>query len=1303
MNYNLNNLGSQNFEYLVQSLCKKIIGEGVSIFGAGPDGQREATFEGKAPYPSDSETWDGYWVIQAKFKNPDTKTPDFPWIKECFEKEMEGFQNKKSQGKTIPKNYLFFTNIVLTPAYEKGIKDRMNALINDYTDLIPNIHILGANDIYTFLDNNRDVATAYSSYILSGDILNYLYDNLQTTNKNRQKAFMRYLIGAFNDDYCSRMEQAGQVTENKTSIDKVYIDLTFEEEISEISEKFIKHALTAGNSNFRFSKYEKNSISPLDAIGEDTLPISNKYVLKGSAGQGKSTVCQFLAQIYRAYFLKNFSDTSFPDVEKFIDTIVKDGIDVPSCYRIPMKIELRLYSSWIIKRQQEQKTFDLITYISSIIAEKASEKFDNETLRLYLSKYSWIFFFDGLDEVPESSNRTDIMKEIEHFINIELRQADTDSVFFATTRPEGYVGEFNKVDFSHLNILPLDKNDCFSYLDKLLLSIENDDTKRKRYLKILNEAYDNKQIAFMMRTPLQATIMAILIKAGGEPPRDKYSLFKDYFDIILKREKQKGTGGILNNNQDLIESVYFLLGYELQEKASTTEGSDALISLSRMKELISITLEFNGICAGTDAHKKLLNEAYFMIVNRINFASEIKEGFIGFSIRSMQEYLASEHIVKTNNDQQLGALLKNLAKNSYWKNTFIFVVEGINKNKPYFLNNLIDTILNELNGSDISVRDLDELPSVYYGSQIAFSLLANNIFKNKPNIENKLCKHIGNYCSLQPSNEISQILHMSDNVKKELTDYILQKDSKQFTNADFAIISCLLQDNNCRKILKKLESLVADNIALQYLSIAKGNCTKPLLDVISIALNNGILLPLTTAQLAFIIDNSSLLNSEKGKNTAFKILIKLALRYDFVSVNAYNKIFNDYFNFDVEQPLCLFKDIFSVYDYSTIDGIRIHYKIPKIEQSKLDSVISIAEQFDLKGLCLILKTLNSEKIEDYLLFYHNIDSYKEEISVLGEDSLIRCNYILATIWKSLNIKGIFDESILVSSNVFQNKFEINTFDDIINEYKKDFSLYQISSFFPDQFSNFYPKIRELLSLNEIKKFPRLCRTIIYMYAYQHKSEYFSIFDDKVETINDLNSYLDEMLELLKIDCNYNYWSKYIWSLIFLNFPVKNYINFPDVTFYDPKLYNSKKYPLSFSSSDSETILNNLIKYIQITENPNAFRFLYDFILMSLEYKSLIKIDFSSLTSFNDKKIYCLIEITKAKSKEDVISNILPLLSDNEVFAYIYELSFSINLPNYFLPVYIFYLKKFRETNSFKEIKELELKIKDYITSTPVDL
>jgi len=65
--YNLDGLGPNEFERLVQALLREVIGSGTVTFGAGPDGGREATFSGKAPYPSTADRWKGSWIFQAKF------------------------------------------------------------------------------------------------------------------------------------------------------------------------------------------------------------------------------------------------------------------------------------------------------------------------------------------------------------------------------------------------------------------------------------------------------------------------------------------------------------------------------------------------------------------------------------------------------------------------------------------------------------------------------------------------------------------------------------------------------------------------------------------------------------------------------------------------------------------------------------------------------------------------------------------------------------------------------------------------------------------------------------------------------------------------------------------------------------------------------------------------------------------------------------------------------------------------------------------------------------------------------------
>ncbi len=45
--YDLTGLNSRSFEHMIQALALKIVGPGVIVFGDGPDGGREATYQGR--------------------------------------------------------------------------------------------------------------------------------------------------------------------------------------------------------------------------------------------------------------------------------------------------------------------------------------------------------------------------------------------------------------------------------------------------------------------------------------------------------------------------------------------------------------------------------------------------------------------------------------------------------------------------------------------------------------------------------------------------------------------------------------------------------------------------------------------------------------------------------------------------------------------------------------------------------------------------------------------------------------------------------------------------------------------------------------------------------------------------------------------------------------------------------------------------------------------------------------------------------------------------------------------------------
>lgn len=137
MQYDLIRLGPREFENLTQSLALRILGLGVSVFGAGPDGGREATFSGTADYPNPvppTGKWNGYGVIQAKHRSV-TNAEDSKWFVAEIKKEMSVWDNptsnRREQGQ-IPDYLIFSTNVDLSAVPGRGGIDQANSTIETY-------------------------------------------------------------------------------------------------------------------------------------------------------------------------------------------------------------------------------------------------------------------------------------------------------------------------------------------------------------------------------------------------------------------------------------------------------------------------------------------------------------------------------------------------------------------------------------------------------------------------------------------------------------------------------------------------------------------------------------------------------------------------------------------------------------------------------------------------------------------------------------------------------------------------------------------------------------------------------------------------------------------------------------------------------------------------------------------------------------------------------------------------------------------------------------------------------------------
>lgn len=232
--YDLTGLSSRSFEQMTQALAINVVGPGVVVFGDGPDGGREATFDGKlSGFPSVGESWDGYGIIQAKFCQRPKGTPkeNCEWARKQLREELAVFAEEDT-ARRIPQYYIFATNVILSAVKGKGGKDIISDVFEDFKKKIglKGYHIWDYDQICRYLDSDDDVRNAYGAWITPGDVLAKLAAKINASTPNFSQVMENFLQKEILDDHFTKLEQAGHSPENQICLEKVFIDLPASDE-----------------------------------------------------------------------------------------------------------------------------------------------------------------------------------------------------------------------------------------------------------------------------------------------------------------------------------------------------------------------------------------------------------------------------------------------------------------------------------------------------------------------------------------------------------------------------------------------------------------------------------------------------------------------------------------------------------------------------------------------------------------------------------------------------------------------------------------------------------------------------------------------------------------------------------------------------------------------------------------------------------------------------------------------------------------------------------------------------------------
>ncbi|MGW4700412.1 NACHT domain-containing protein [Streptomyces sp. NPDC004285] len=746
MKFDLYSLGPREFENLVQSIAVAELGPHVSVFGAGPDGGREATFDHLAAVKAGVE-WDGYGILQVKHKDkPAAPVDEATWLISEIRKEFKEWRESDKRNPK-PQYVIFASNVTLSPVPGTGGFDRVENVMREECEKIgvQGWMIWHSENFNRFLEINSGIRRSYAAWILPGDVLASLYEVEQKRKKEVVSAIKNFLSREVLRDRYANLDQAGTADDRTIPLADVFVDLPIslsDEFNPDIPAKCLETLISACDAGQRPDDRQLNNGMP-----------GNRFVLVGGPGQGKSTVSQLLCQLYRALLVKDTElyTRSFElrsAVDRISDLAARESLS-PRARRWPIKIPLTSLADGLAKG-----TFrSVLEYVAQRVSAVASVEVTAADMKEWLADFPWLLILDGLDEVPGSSNRNEVLSCVNEFL-LDADEVNADLLVVATTRPQGYVDEFSPKYYCHYSLLPLDKENALIYGQKLAQAKYGPSAEDKvhQLMRRLEQAAAEDSTAHLMTTPLQVTIVAVLLERMGKAPKDRYTLFADYYRVIYERELEKEgpASNLLRDRRSDIGAIHADIGLLLQTKSERSGDTESRLTRSELDVLISARLQDEGFKG--EQLQSLTAAISTAALDRLVLLVPSRSDEVSFEIRSLQEFWAADAIMNCP-ESDIPDRLRAMSVSAHWRNVLLFALGNIFE-KRKVLRDAVVTLVAELNSSSEQYGHLQR--RVLTGSRLAVEILRDGMAR-APRYESTLLEQALRVLDLPLSGHVSML------------------------------------------------------------------------------------------------------------------------------------------------------------------------------------------------------------------------------------------------------------------------------------------------------------------------------------------------------------------------------------------------------------------------------------------------------------------------------------------------------------------------------------------------------------------
>jgi hypothetical protein len=469
-----------------------------------------------------------------------------------------------------------------------------------------------------------------------------------------------YLSKSFSADKFAELDQAGEPEtggERRTELKQVFIDLEVKRcdrinprdwSLEKFAQSGSRVSLLDGDDFFVEGSDNYSAMKCL--LKEKWL----KVVIIGGPGQGKSTLGQQIAQVYRAKWLGTSYD--------FADQIKVE--------RIPFRVVLKYFAQWLANKPDSDS---IEAYLAKNIGDVALRpgEISSKNIQEIFECKKCLLILDGLDEVGDPHLQERMLSSIYSFLDW-TEHSDINLKVLATSRPNIYEDQFDPKSFLHLELLPLSSKQVKKYANKWVARRDLRKEEQDRILRTLEECQQDERISTLLKTPLQVTIILLIIKNGGRPPGEREALFDEYWNTILKREKSKDKDIIKVDDTTLLDLNAYV-GYLLHCRASN-KTVESLLSEEEFKtSLIKFLQKQDNHSSQKDINLRV-DQFVSDAKDRLVLIVSPRPGFFGFELRSFQEFFASVYLFKK---QKRFELLTSIVGLEHWHYVALFLAGRI--------------------------------------------------------------------------------------------------------------------------------------------------------------------------------------------------------------------------------------------------------------------------------------------------------------------------------------------------------------------------------------------------------------------------------------------------------------------------------------------------------------------------------------------------------------------------------------------------------------------------------------------------